>query len=333
MHAPLPADYSDYPWIAPFPDTPDGGGAFGWRPRACLRYTLQAVDKSRHAHAQQRNHSIGALAAANLSNSHQRFAGVSFEDFVDSSMNVEMESAKHLLSTLLDFANTAPTCTQDPLCVRATAVLTQWDGLCAAESTGALLYERFRRDFLSASSEWQVPFDLSDPIETPSGIPSTAAELAVSTLARVAREMEEEDSQPLDLPWGAYKRLPIDNNGVEWGLSGSVGDSVRTSGGEAARPSAGATTSTGVAGGTYLLTIVITAQIVLACHSIARVGVCVRACARVYVPNQSFGMLIAVSTRDRYFQECQRVFAGWRHLGPCPGADSIRQPVHAWGAA
>ena len=246
MHAPLPADYSDYPWIAPFPDTPDGGGSFGWRPRACLRYTLQAIHKSQHAYAHQK-HSIGAMVA----NSTRKVAGVTFEEFVDASMNVEMESAKHLLSTLLDFATTEPMCTQDPLCIRAAAVLTQWDGMCAAESAGALLYERFRRDFLAAFSEWHVSFDLSDPIETPRGIPPASAQLAVSTLARVAREMEEEDNQPLDLLWGAYKRLPIDHNGVEWGLSGSVGDSVRTSGGEAARPPAGANTSTGVAGGAY----------------------------------------------------------------------------------
>ena len=45
------------------------------------------------------------------------------------------------------------------------------------------------------------------------------AEAAVAALVRVAREMEEEDGQPLDMPWGDFKKLPEDVNGVQWGAS------------------------------------------------------------------------------------------------------------------
>ena len=45
------------------------------------------------------------------------------------------------------------------------------------------------------------------------------AEAAVAALVRVAREMEEEDGQPLDMPWGDFKKLPEDVNGVHWGAS------------------------------------------------------------------------------------------------------------------
>ena len=166
-------------------------------------------------------------------------------------MSVEMESSRALLAPLLELAVADSLCTQDPLCVRAVEVLRSWDARCAAESVGALLYERFRVVYLGSSPEWLVPFDLAEPLSTPRGIPPSEAETAVAALARVAREMEEEDGMPLDLAWGAYKKLPNDVSGVQWGLSGSVGDSVRTSGGESMRPAAGETTSTGVAGGTF----------------------------------------------------------------------------------
>lgn len=141
---------------------------------------------------------------------------------------------------------------QDALCLQAVEVLREWDGLCAAESVGALLYERWRREYLAgAAVSWEVEFDLGDPIETPRGIAAEGAPAAVAALATVARQMVEEDGQPLDLPWGEYKRLPLDVNNVAWGLSGSNGESVRTSGGEAARPPEPGSTSTGVAGGTF----------------------------------------------------------------------------------
>jgi acyl-homoserine-lactone acylase len=243
MHAPEPSDYlSEYPWIAPGPASmPDNGASFGWRPRTCLRLTLEAVDKSRAA----------AAAAAGGNSSMAAAAGVRYEEFVDASMSVEMESARALLSSLLAIATTAPSCTADDFCLRAANVLTSWDGRCAAESVGALLYERFRVVFLATSPDFLSPFSLADPLLTPSGIPASEAEVAVASLARVAREMEEEDGLALDTAWGAYKKLPSDNAGVQWGLSGSVGDSVRTSGGEPLRPPAGETTATGVAGGTF----------------------------------------------------------------------------------
>jgi hypothetical protein len=102
MYAPDPSEYEEFPWIAPFPSEPDTGGSFGWRPRACLRYTLQAVADSR------------AAAALNASNYTRGVspAGVSFDAFVAASMNVAMESAKHLLDSLLAAAIAAPSCTE-----------------------------------------------------------------------------------------------------------------------------------------------------------------------------------------------------------------------------
>ena len=176
---------------------------------------------------------------------------MSYETFVNASMSAEMESARSLLSDLLAITATSPVCQADDLCTRAAAVLSQWDGTCTAESTGSLLYERFRSAYLGTSPVWSAPFDLANPLETPRGIPASEADTAIVSLSRVAIEMETEDGLALDLAWGAYKRLPADVNGVEWGLSGSVGDSVRTSGADSMRPAAGETTATGVAGGTY----------------------------------------------------------------------------------
>jgi hypothetical protein len=40
---------------------------------------------------------------------------------------------------------------------------------------------------------------------------------AVDSLTKVALEMEQEDGQRLDMMWGAFKKLPVDVNGVVWG--------------------------------------------------------------------------------------------------------------------
>eukprot|EP01050_Picozoa_sp_SAG11_P009725 SAG11_NODE_935_length_6482_cov_25.242676_2_plen_544_part_00 len=173
-HAPDPADYRDYPWIAPFPASPDGGGSFGWRAKACLRHTLADVDASR----------ARALKAGNST----ALAGATFEQFTLASMNVELESAKvcrtapralhglrdslrtefraarqHLLDALLELRPSA-LCRAEPLCEEGLEVLSQWDRLCAAGSEGALLFDRFRAAY-GASSGTRTP-----PVSSPIGV-------------------------------------------------------------------------------------------------------------------------------------------------------------------
>ena len=128
-------------------------------------------------------------------------------------------------------------------------MLQNWDGLCAADSVGALLFDRFRAAYLGGNV-WEAPFDLADPIETPFGIPVSETGAAVQALIVVAMQMEDEDGQRLDKPWGEFKKLPVDVNGVEWGLSGSQDDSVRNSH-SSRRPGAGEETTTGFAGCTF----------------------------------------------------------------------------------
>jgi acyl-homoserine-lactone acylase len=166
-------------------------------------------------------------------------------------MNVEIESAKHILDDLLELRDSV-VCRAEPLCIAGLEVLEEWDGLCAPQSRGALLFDRFRAAYPSqgTASAWETPFDLANPIETPRGIPGSAgAELAIATLVRVMQEMQE-DGQEFDLAWGDFKKLPMDNSGVQYGLSGSQDDSVRNSH-SSRRPEANATTTTGFAGGTF----------------------------------------------------------------------------------
>ena len=238
-HSPNPNDYSEYPWIAPFPASPDGGASFGWRAKACLRHTLAHIGKA------QRIAQIAPNSTA------ERFAGATFEQFVEASMNVEVESAKHLLDDLLEL-RASVLCRVEPLCVSGLEVLESWDRRCAPESRGALLFDRFRAAYPSqgTASAWEVPFDLEDPIETPRGIPGVeGAELAIATLVRVMQEMQD-DGQAFDLAWGDFKKLPVDRDGVQHGLSGSQDDSVRNSH-SSRRPTAGEDTTTGFAGGTF----------------------------------------------------------------------------------
>ena len=169
-------------------------------------------------------------------------------------MNSQLESSLHTLESLLTWAIADADCQADNFCVRAIEVLREWDGLAMYDSVGALLFDRWRATAVggpgTGAANWEVPFNLADPIETPRGIAPPAAAAAVAALGRVAREMEEEDGQPLTMAWGEFKKLPLDNNGIEWGVSGTQDDSVRNSH-TSRRPAIPGATDTGFAGGTF----------------------------------------------------------------------------------
>lgn len=167
-------------------------------------------------------------------------------------MSVRVESSLHVLSSMVPIL--ASCCEADEACIRGVSVLNQWDGTCAADSVGSLLYDRFRNDFVSLAAGsnvmWVIPFNLSNPIETPAALKRSDEGAICEAFKRVVREMEGEDKQPLDMEWGAFKKLPVDNNGIQWGASGSQDDSVRNAH-TARRPEEGETITTGFAGGTF----------------------------------------------------------------------------------
>jgi uncharacterized membrane protein len=132
--------YGRYPWIAPFPSSPDGGGSFGWRAKACLRYALADVRQAR-ADAERNATAAGRNATAAV----QR-AGATYEQFVAASMNSELESAKHTLASLLEAALTSADCAVDEFCMRAVTVLQSWGG-CAGGQRYPSLHNWCRSDW------------------------------------------------------------------------------------------------------------------------------------------------------------------------------------------
>ena len=100
-HAPDPNDYLDYPWIATFPTVPDTGTAFGWRPRACIRRTMEAMGRKANT-----NSSASATAGGR-----RAVVGATFEAFVEASMSVQMESAVHARASLIEVLKKTEVCT------------------------------------------------------------------------------------------------------------------------------------------------------------------------------------------------------------------------------
>eukprot|EP01065_Artemidia_motanka_P026950 TRINITY_DN32189_c0_g1_i1.p1 TRINITY_DN32189_c0_g1~~TRINITY_DN32189_c0_g1_i1.p1 ORF type:complete len:785 (+),score=252.83 TRINITY_DN32189_c0_g1_i1:70-2424(+) len=186
LFTPNPADSPE--WFSPPLNLPSNSG-FGWRPKACMRATACAP--------------------------------CTFDQYVNGSMSVEIESARHFLAPLLGMAKTST----DKRVLRALAVLEAWDGRSGPESEGTLLWLRFRTEFLGGY-QGEVPWDAADPYNTPRGIPAIDRDAAMDALARVVDGMTKDGLQ-LHEPWGAYKLLPKDNHGEKWGVSGTTDDSVR----------------------------------------------------------------------------------------------------------
>ncbi len=95
----------------------------------------------------------------------------------------------------------------DPQLAEAAAVLEAWDRKAAADSRGAVLFERWAARYFAAvadSLRWRVPWDPANPVATPYGLGDEAA--AVAALREAAASLREE-GVALDAPWGEVHRV------------------------------------------------------------------------------------------------------------------------------
>lgn len=85
--------------------------------------------------------------------------------------------------------------TADPDLSGPCATLAAWDGRYHRESVGAALWRQFwTRLDLSAESDWTTPFDITEPITTPTGIPAAAGpapDVALTALRDAAADLAE----------------------------------------------------------------------------------------------------------------------------------------------
>ena len=100
-------------------------------------------------------------------------------------------------------------------------VLAQWDGTMNKESVGAVLFREFASEW-SRNPQWQVPYDASQPLTTPSGLKKSTAALTLlgNAMARI-----QSVGLSIDAPLGEVqfveRALPNgtpSGNRLPWGL-------------------------------------------------------------------------------------------------------------------
>lgn len=100
----------------------------------------------------------------------------------------------------------------------AVAVLEAWDRRAAADSRGAVLFERWAATYFAMvadSLRWRVPWDPADPVATPNGLGDESA--AVQALRGAVTSLRD-DGIALDAPWGDIHR--VIRGGVDAPVSG-----------------------------------------------------------------------------------------------------------------
>ncbi|MEM6858541.1 MAG: penicillin acylase family protein [Pseudomonadota bacterium] len=88
----------------------------------------------------------------------------------------------------------------------ACAALSGWDRRFNTESRGAYLFVKFFNKIRQRNDLWQVPFDVTDPLNTPRDLVTegTPAEAMLKALSEAASEIEEEGIA-LDEEWGTVQ--------------------------------------------------------------------------------------------------------------------------------
>jgi acyl-homoserine-lactone acylase len=142
---------------------------------------------------------------------------LTFDDLVTDKFSTRFELADRILDDLLAAAGTRTGLVRD-----AAAVLDRWDRSAEAESRGAVLFERFWREYVSYTERtgpFATRWDPERPLETPAGLANPAE--AVRALQAAALQLGLA-RQPLDVAWGAIHRLRLD--GVDLAANGGPGD-------------------------------------------------------------------------------------------------------------
>jgi len=89
----------------------------------------------------------------------------------------------------------------------AAAVLESWDRRAAADSRGAVLFDRWAARYFAAAADsvlWREPWDPDNPVATPNGLGDEGA--AVEALKGAVASLREEGIA-LDVPWGEIHRV------------------------------------------------------------------------------------------------------------------------------
>ena len=126
--------------------------------------------------------------------------GLTLDDVIALKHSPRVLMAERVVDDLLAAAD-------DPGLADAVAVLGAWDRRAAAESRGAVLFERWAAGYFAAvadSLRWREPWDPAYPVTTPRGLGDERA--AVEALGGAVASLRE-DEIALDVPWGDIHRV------------------------------------------------------------------------------------------------------------------------------
>ncbi|WP_067489755.1 penicillin acylase family protein [Erythrobacter sp. CCH5-A1] len=98
---------------------------------------------------------------------------------------------------------------------RGCAVLANWDGRFEKESRGARLFRAFWQAIETGKKAWAVPFDPTDPVNTPRDL-KIEGEAGAKLLAALAATVEAFEKQPLSLDseWGSEQLVMAGNEAI-----------------------------------------------------------------------------------------------------------------------
>jgi acyl-homoserine-lactone acylase len=157
-------------------------------------------------------------------------AGLKFvEEVLDSSQKFDQSVVQNLLfnhrhygaEVFLDDILTV--CTQSVDLLEACEILTQWDRRQDLDSVGAVIFNRFWSIAGTVRDHYSVPFDVNNPIHTPSGlkIEETATQNFVIASLQEAVASLNDAGIPLNAKWGDVQFVL--RNGEKIGIPGGSG--------------------------------------------------------------------------------------------------------------
>ena len=145
-------------------------------------------------------------------------SSITFDELVDYKLSTRLEVADRILDDLFDAVDAS----NSEKAKAAKSVLENWDREADADSKGMLLFYTWARKFnVWRNSNYEKPWDISNPNTTPDGIADK--DRAVQLLETAANEIEAKFGA-LDTPWGDYYRIVYnDKNLPANGIDGSMG--------------------------------------------------------------------------------------------------------------
>lgn len=138
-------------------------------------------------------------------------------DLQDLAFANRVYAAELVLPDLLPACGVSP----DSVVLAACNALAAWDKRVNLDSRGAVLFREFWNDAATIPDLWRVPFDPSDPVNTPHSIASSSMPAMLAALKAAALKLQSFNI-PLDGRLGDYQGDT--RNGVRVPVHGGIGD-------------------------------------------------------------------------------------------------------------